>query len=82
MFRCCYRSTIRFPPKPGRKAESAEDAVESGIQPEGGRAQFAALPGELSRPKRYTELATALKDHLYRNQQTATLEMPVAEADF
>jgi hypothetical protein len=37
-------------------------------QPEAGAA-FAELPGELSRAKRYAELATALKDHLYRNRK-------------
>ncbi|HEX5104385.1 MAG TPA: ATP-binding protein, partial [Pirellulaceae bacterium] len=37
-------------------------------QPEAG-AGFAELPGELSRPKRYSELATALKDYLYRNRK-------------
>ncbi|HEY2414691.1 MAG TPA: DUF87 domain-containing protein [Pirellulaceae bacterium] len=50
------------------KAETSEDAVELEAQPEPA-AKFAALPGELSRPKRYTELSTALKDHLYRNQR-------------
>src|SRR5262249_28110331 len=51
------------------KSEDQEDGgpdLES--QPEAGAA-FAALPGELSRPKRYTELATALKDHLYRSRK-------------
>ncbi len=32
-------------------------------------AQFSPLPADLSRPKKYTELATALKDHLYRSQK-------------
>lgn len=32
---------------------------------------FAALLPELSRPKKYQELTTALKDHLYRNQKFA-----------
>jgi hypothetical protein len=50
------------------QAEICEDAIESESQPEAA-AKFAALPGELSRPKRYTELSTALKDHLYRNQK-------------
>ena len=37
-------------------------------QPEAS-ASLPTLPGELTRPKRYTELSTALKDHLYRNQK-------------
>jgi hypothetical protein len=32
-------------------------------------AWYAALPTELMRPKRYSQLATALKDHLYRNRR-------------
>ncbi len=50
------------------QAETCEEAVETESQPEAS-AKFADLPGELSRPKRYTELSTALKDHLYRNQK-------------
>jgi hypothetical protein len=51
------------------KAEEPEDGPpDLEAQPEAGSA-FAALPGELSRPKRYSELATALKDHLYRNRK-------------
>jgi hypothetical protein len=49
-------------------AETCEEPVETESQPEAS-AKFANLPGELSRPKRYGELATALKDHLYRNQK-------------
>ncbi len=33
------------------------------------KAQYSALPADLSRPKKYAELATALKDHLYRSQK-------------
>jgi hypothetical protein len=51
------------------KAEEPEDGPpDLEAQPEGS-AQFGALPGELSRPKRYSELVTALKDHLYRNRK-------------
>jgi Helicase HerA, central domain len=32
-------------------------------------AEFSSLPAELSRPKKYGALATALKDHLYRSQK-------------
>jgi hypothetical protein len=48
--------------------EELESLPELENQPEAG-AGFAELPGELSRPKRYTELATALKDHLYRHRK-------------
>ena len=51
----------------GRYA-SWKSAPDLETQPEAG-AQFAELPGELSRPKRYSELSTALKDHLYRNRK-------------
>jgi hypothetical protein len=44
-------------------------------QPETG-ASFAELPGELSRAKRYGELATALKDHLYRNRKLRLWKCP------
>jgi hypothetical protein len=45
-----------------------ESAPDLETQPEAG-ASFSELPGELSRPKRYSELSTALKDHLYRNRK-------------
>jgi hypothetical protein len=48
--------------------EELESPPELENQPEAG-AVFAELPGELSRAKRYAELATALKDHLYRNRK-------------
>ena len=53
----------------------AEDATEFDNQPEAG-AKFAELPGELSRPKRYGELSTALKDFLYRNQRLSLWKCP------
>lgn len=50
------------------QAKTCDEAVDLESQPEAS-AKFAALPGEISRPKRYAELSTALKDHLYRNQK-------------
>jgi hypothetical protein len=50
------------------KAEECDEGLDLEPQPEPG-AKFCILPGELSRPKRYGELATALKDHLYRNRK-------------
>jgi hypothetical protein len=50
------------------KAEEPEAYLDLEPQPEA-HAEFVTLPGELSRPKRYSELATALKDHLYRNRK-------------
>jgi hypothetical protein len=47
---------------------SEEDAPEFENSPAEG-AQFGDLPADLSRPKKYTELSTALKDHLYRSQK-------------
>jgi len=45
-----------------------DDAPELETSPPS-KAQFSSLPAELSRPKKYSELATALKDHLYRSQK-------------
>jgi hypothetical protein len=56
-----------------------------------GESKFAELPAELSRPKRYSELAKALKDHLYRNRTLQLWKCPAlkehsrpgeSEADF
>ena len=47
---------------------SEDDPPELESAPAAG-AQFSALPAELSRPKKYAALATALKDHLYRSQK-------------
>jgi hypothetical protein len=63
------------PAETWEKAETSEDAVEMESQPEAS-AKFTALPGELSRPKRYTELVAALKDHLYRNQKLQLWKCP------
>jgi Helicase HerA, central domain len=49
-------------------AEPLAAGVEIEPQPEAG-ARFAELPAELARPKRYGELATALKEDLYRNRK-------------
>jgi hypothetical protein len=46
----------------GREREEFE------AQPEA-NARFAPFPGELAGPKRFAQLSTALKDHLYRNQR-------------
>ncbi len=50
------------------KAEEQADGIDLEQQPEAG-AKFASLPAELSRPKRYLEFTSALKDHLYRNRK-------------
>jgi hypothetical protein len=57
------------------KAEEPEDGVDVEVKPEDG-AQYAALPGELTRGKRYDELAAALKDHLYRNRKLQLWKCP------
>jgi hypothetical protein len=62
--------------------ESAEEQAEPPeleTQPEA-NATFANLPGELSRPKRYTELTTALKDYLYRHQKLQLWKCPSLKA--
>jgi len=71
----CWQDVSLLPPiddsvpaETWASAEVCEEAIDVESQPDGS-AKFAALPGELSRPKRYTELSTALKDHLYRNQK-------------
>ena len=45
-----------------------EDAPELEAAPSAA-AQFSSLPADLSRPKKYAELTTALKDQLYRSQK-------------
>jgi len=59
--------------------DRSEGAPELENQPETG-ARFAKLPGELARPKRYTELAAALKDFLYRNRKLKILKCPALKA--
>ncbi len=39
-------------------------------------AAFASLPAELTRPKQYSQLATALKDHLYRHRTLRLWKSP------
>jgi hypothetical protein len=51
-------------------AETSDDAPELEREPEAG-ARFANLPTELSRPKQYAQLTTALKNHLYRDGRLA-----------
>jgi hypothetical protein len=60
-------------------AEAPKEPLKLESQPEKG-ASFAALPGELSRPKRYAELATALKDYLYRNRKLKLWKSPALKA--
>lgn len=50
------------------KAEPIVEELDFESQPESA-AQFAGLPAELSRPKRYIEMGSALKDYLYRQQK-------------
>jgi hypothetical protein len=57
-------------------AEEQEDGPpDLDKQPEA-RARFAALPSELTRAKRFSELATALKDHLYRHRKLQMWKCP------
>ncbi|MFN0021635.1 MAG: ATP-binding protein [Pirellulaceae bacterium] len=69
---------------------SEDDAPELEAAPSSS-AQFSSLPADLSRPKKYTELATALKDQLYRSQKCQLWKCPAlkqvskageTEADF
>jgi len=53
--------------------DMSEEPPELEKEPEAG-AGFAALPGELSRPKRYAELAASLKDFLYRHRKLTLLK--------
>lgn len=46
----------------------SQEAFELAETPEDA-GHFASLPGELNRAKSYTELATALRDHIYRTQR-------------
>jgi len=59
-------------PLPAELWSTVEEELESPPdlenQPEAG-AGFAELPGELSRPKRYDELESSLKDFIYRNRK-------------
>ena len=45
-----------------------EDAPELEKAPAAGDARFAPLPSELTRPRKFAELTSALKDHLYRTE--------------
>lgn len=57
------------PPDVWTTAEVAEDDAPELESAPFGTANFASLAADLSRPKKYSELATALKDHLYRSQK-------------
>ncbi len=58
-----------LPAEPWAEVEPLEDeSLELESTPED-NAQYASLPTELTRPKQYTSLATALKDFLYRNRR-------------
>jgi hypothetical protein len=60
-------------------AEEQSEPPELEAQP-AASASFADLPAELSRPKRYSELATALKDYLYRHQKLHFWKCPSLKA--
>lgn len=49
-------------------AQSLADGAPDLEKQPASAAAFASLPAELSRPKRYPELATSLKDHVYRHR--------------
>ncbi len=56
-----------MPDDPWAVAETmVEEAPEREKSPDS-EAGFAAMPAELAKPKTYSALATALKDHVYRN---------------
>jgi hypothetical protein len=58
-----------LPPDPWSETEPLEDeSLELEATPED-NARYAPLPAELTRPKQYTTLASALKDFLYRNRR-------------
>jgi hypothetical protein len=66
--------TLLLPIDDALPAETWPEAEPSAEEPEieshsEANAQFAVLPAELSRPKKYSELAASLKDHLYRNEK-------------
>jgi hypothetical protein len=50
-----------------------QEPPETEPQPEPG-SKFVPLPSELTRPKKYGELATSLKDFLYRNRRLTVLK--------
>ena len=55
-----------------------EPEHQSQAEPE---ANFADLPAELNRAKTYTELQSALKDHVYKTQKLSVLEVCRAQAN-
>jgi hypothetical protein len=63
----------------GEASDVSAEPPEFESQPERA-AGFGPLPGELLRPKRYTELATALKDYLYRNRRLTVFKCAALKA--
>ncbi|MBC7852652.1 MAG: ATP-binding protein, partial [Pirellulaceae bacterium] len=57
------------PPDVWTTGEASEDDPPELESAPATPAQFFPLPAELSRPKKYAALATALRDHLYRSQK-------------
>jgi hypothetical protein len=61
------------------EASVCDESPELEAQPEAA-AKFASLPGDLSKAKKYTELSTALKDHLYRNRRLKVFKCAALKA--
>jgi hypothetical protein len=75
---CCLQADAAedLPPDCwGDALEVEGDQPELETQPEAS-AQFASLPAELMRAKRYSDLSTALKDYLYRNRKLSLWKSP------
>jgi hypothetical protein len=65
-----------LPSDPWEQAEDRSDeSPELENQPEAG-AKFGKLPSELSRAKQYSDLASALKDSLYRTRKLKVFKCP------
>ena len=62
------------------RAQTLAEALELETEPAEGAA-YTDLPGELSRPKTYTSLASDLKSHLYRTQRPDAAAMSAAQGD-
>ncbi len=61
---------------------SKDDDLDLEKAPAAGGWTFAALPSELSKPKKIAELTNSLKDSLYRTQTLEIWKSRVAETDF
>jgi hypothetical protein len=68
-----------LPPDVWNEARTCDESPELESGPEAA-AKFAALPGDLSRPKKYTELSSALKDYLYRNRRLKVFKCAALKA--